>query len=113
MSSRSREGGGLSACAIWPRPIIQNYLQSVEPADVIRPGERSLESFNDLHPPAAARARGRFVFGGASILDIIIAVTRRRRPGRHIKQTATERKLVSAMTIGKKAIVTNALKPIR
>jgi hypothetical protein len=85
-------------------------LQSVELADVIGTGERSIESFDDLHAAAAPRARW-FLVGGAQILVIITVAIRRRK--RHIKQPATERELVSAMAVGKKAVMTNALEAVR
>src|ERR1700675_342607 len=48
--SRGREHGGLSVWLLWGRAIKQHsWLQGVEPADVIRPRERPIEGFNDLH----------------------------------------------------------------
>src|ERR1700681_4289727 len=64
--SRGRKHGGLSVRLLWGRAIAQaSWLQGAEPADVIRPGQRSIEGFNDLHATAAARARWWFVVGGA------------------------------------------------
>ena len=78
--SRGRKHGGLSVRLLWGRAITQySWLQSVKPADVIRPGERSIEGFNDLHATAAARARGWFVVGGAWVVVIIVVVIHRRR----------------------------------
>src|ERR1700730_16339844 len=64
--SRGLEDGGLSVWLLWGRANTQHsWLQGVEPADVIRPGERPIEGFNDLHATAAARAGRWVVVGGA------------------------------------------------
>src|SRR5579864_9083121 len=56
--SRGREHNGLCVW-LWGGAVTENsWLQGVEPADVIRPGQRSIKGFNNLHAAAAARARG-------------------------------------------------------
>jgi hypothetical protein len=78
--SRGRKHGGLSVRLLWGRAITQySWLQSVKPADVIRPGERSIEGFNDLHATSAARARWWLVIGAAWVVVIIVVVIHRRR----------------------------------
>src|ERR1700681_2074901 len=110
--SRGRKHGGLSVRLLWGRAITQNsWLQGVEPADVIRPGERSIKGFNDLHAPAAARARGWLVVGGAWVV-VIIVVTIHRRAG-HIEQASAKRELVGPMAVGKEAVAANTMKAIR
>src|SRR6202521_2267707 len=94
--SRGRKHGGLSVRLLWGRAITQtSWLQGVEPADVIRPGARSIEGFNDLHAPAAARARGWFVVGGAWVVVIIVVAKHWRRG--HAEQASAKRELVGAM----------------
>src|ERR1700730_1793453 len=78
--SRGRKHGGLSVRLLWGRAITQySWLQSVKPADVIRPGDRSIEGFNDLHATSAARARWWLVIGAAWVVVIIVVVIHRRR----------------------------------
>src|ERR1700694_1274640 len=96
----------------WGRGITQNsWLQGVEPADVIRPGERSIKGFNDLHATAAAGARWWLVGGGAWVV-VIIVVAIHRRAG-HIEQGSAKRELVGAMSVGKEAVAANAMEAIR
>src|ERR1700675_3718731 len=110
--SRGRKHGGLSVRLLWGRAITQNsWLQGVQLADVIRPGARSIEGFNDLHATAAARARGWFVVGGAWVV-VIIVVTIHGRAG-HIEQASAKRELVGPMSVGKEAVAANAMKAIR
>src|ERR1700692_3047300 len=110
--SRGRKHGGLSVRLLWGRAITQNsWLQGVEPADVIRPGERSIEGFNDLHATAAARARGWLVVGGAWVVVIIVVAIHRRR--RRLEQASAKCKLVGAMSVGKEAVVANAMEANR
>src|ERR1700681_4681716 len=79
--SRGRKHGGLSVRLLWGRAITQNsWLQGVEPADVIRPGERCIEGFNDLHATAAAGARWWLLVGGA--WDVVISVVTMHRRAR-------------------------------
>jgi hypothetical protein len=97
---------------LWGRAVTQNsWLQGVEPADVIRPGERSIKGFNDFHAAAAARARGWFVVGGAWVVVIIVVAIHRRRG--HAEQVSAKCKLVGAMSVGKEAVVANAMEAIR
>jgi hypothetical protein len=115
VQTRNRSPRPQTNRAVWVSEVgsskqVTIPLQSVEPADVIRTGERSIEGFDDLHAAAAPRARW-FLVGGAQILVIITVAIRRRK--RHIKQPATERELVSAMAVGKKAVMTNALEAVR
>ena len=107
--SRGREHGGWR---LWGRAITQNScLQGVEPADVIRPGERPIEGFKNFHAAATARARRWFVVGGAWVAVVIVVVIRRR--GGNIEQASAKRELVGAMAVGKEAVVTNAMEPTR
>ena len=78
---------------------------------MIRTGERSFESFENSHAAAAASTRWLFLVGAANILVIITFAIRRHK--RHTKQLATKRELVSAMAVGKKAVMTNALESVR
>ena len=78
---------------------------------MIRPGERSIEGVNNLHAPAAARARGWFVVEGAWVV-VIIVVTIHRRAG-HIEQASAKCKLVGAMSVGKEAVAANTMEAIR
>src|ERR1700674_1462650 len=96
----------------WGRGITQNsWLQGVEPAHVIRPGEQSIKGFNNPHAAAAARARGWFVLGGAwGVVIIVVAIHRRIR---HTEQASAKCKLVGAMSVGKEAVVANAMEAIR
>src|ERR1700694_925168 len=106
--SRGRKHGGLSVRLLWGRAITQNsWLQGVEPADVIRPGARSIGGFNDLHAPAAARAGRWFVFGG---VIIVVAI---HRPIRHTEQASAKCKLVGPMSVGKEAVAANTMEAIR
>src|SRR6202521_6173992 len=106
--SRGREHDGLSVWLLWGRANTQHsWLQGVEPADVIRPGARPIEGFNDLHAAAAARAGRWFVFGGVTI---VVAIHRRRG---HAEQASAKCKLVGAMSVGKEAVVANAMEAIR
>src|SRR3984893_15975494 len=110
--SRGRKHGGLSVRLLWGRAITQySWLQSVKPADVIRPGERSIEGFNDLHATSAARARWWLVIGAAWVVVIIVVVIHRRRG--HIEQASAKCKLVGAMSVGKEAVAANAMEAIR
>ena len=77
-----------SGRAITRRSVVSFF------SDAIRPGERSIKRFDDLHAAAAARARGRFVVGNAGAFVIIVIAMRAR--GWHIEQSLTERELVSA-----------------
>jgi hypothetical protein len=86
-------------------------LQSVEPADVIRTGERSIKRLDDHHAAAATRARWWFLVGSAWIFAIIDVAIRRRR--RRIKQAATDRELLSSTAIGQEAVMPNALEAVR
>jgi hypothetical protein len=86
-------------------------LQSVQPADIIRRGERPIEGFKHFHGTTAARARGWFVVGGAWVAVVIVVVILRR--GRNIEQSSAERELVGAVSVGKEAVVTNTMEPAR
>jgi hypothetical protein len=88
-----------------------SWLQGVEPADVIRPGQRSIKGFNDLHAAAAARARGWFVVGGAWVVVIIVFAIHRCRG--HTEQASAKCNLVGAMSVGQEAVVANAMEAIR
>ena len=73
---------------------------------MIRPRERAIERFDDLHATAAVRAWGRFVVAGAGAIIVIVLRGRRR----HIEQGSTERELVGAVAVGEEAVVANAMK---
>src|ERR1700680_3206217 len=70
-------------------------LQSVEPANVIRTGDRPLERLDDLHAAAAARARWWFLVGSAWILGRGWAGTGHSRPigsNSYVQKCAKRRK---------------------
>jgi len=77
---------------------------------VIRPGERSIESFDDDHASAAAWARRRFVVGSARTV-VVVGVIRGRRG--HLEQTSSEVELVGAVAVGEEAVVTDAMEAAR
>jgi hypothetical protein len=86
--SRGREDGGLSVWLCGGAVTQYSWLQGVEPADVVRPGQRSIEGFNDPHAAAAARARRWFVAGSAWVVAIIIVAIH--RCGGHIEQASAQ-----------------------
>jgi len=78
---------------------------------MVRPAERSIKGFNDLHAAAAARARRWFVVGGAQLVVFIVVAIHRRRG--HSEQASAEYELVGAMAVGQEAVVPNAMEAIR
>ena len=78
---------------------------------MVRPAERSIKGFNDLHAAAAARARWWCVFWVAVVV-VIIDLAIYRRSG-HSEQASAEYELVGATAVSQKAIVTNAMEAIR
>jgi hypothetical protein len=78
---------------------------------VIRPGEWTIEYFDDLHAAAAAWTRRRLMVGTAWAIVIIVMAIRRGRG--HIEQASTERELVGAMGVSEEAVVANAMEAVR
>ncbi len=72
--------------------------------------ESSFNRLNDLHSAAAAWTGWRFV-GGSDLLAIIAVVVQRGR--RRRKQLAAKFDLVSAMTVGEQAVMTNTMEAVR
>jgi hypothetical protein len=88
-----------------------SLLQSVEPADAIRPRERPVEGFKHFHAAAAARARPWLMVGGSWVSVVIVVVIYWRRG--NMEQGSAKRELVSAVAVGKETVVTNAMEATR
>ena len=87
--------GDLSGCSGVERSGKFSWLQGVEPADVIRPRERSIEGFNNLHAAAATRARTRFGRRG-TLVNLVIRFASCRR-GKQAEQLPAKREFVGTM----------------